>query len=373
MLDYGACLKLNDGVLAVKHLLRMLHLHLCLDHQSRGGAYTQSIIMQLLIVLHQKAHNLPQWLMLKTNLASFNEEAGEITFSQLARCVVGDTQQRKLAHINQIYKLLHIYGELEEEHLADTHPNKKEETSRRKIPKDSETVIAVAQFMKTKFREMKQNKFLMYDGKEPSYKSRATALQNMIPYKPKTPFWLEDPVAFLRFNMTKARLKFCDTDWAGTYATIWPGCKIPSEPDDEPVPAGLPADLNEDQSGDSAGEEPDADEAYSVPPQEQVGAGRKRKSVQVCHSENDSNTDPISSDEEAPEQDDCKHDSILPTPKPAKKPIGPTTCAISADNISTKARGERVGRGILSNDSSFPILHTVPSGYFNRTPRRKKK
>jgi hypothetical protein len=192
--------------------------------------------MQLLIVLHQKRYNLPQWQILKTSLSSFNEEAGEITFSQLARCVVGDTQQRKLDHINQVYKLLHIYGELEEEHLADTHPNKSEETSRRKIPKNCEAVTAVAQFMKTRLRELKQNKFLVYNGKEASYKSKLVATTNMVPMKTKTPFWLEDPVTFLRFNITKARTKFYDTDWAGDYATIWPGCKIPPDPNDDLVP-----------------------------------------------------------------------------------------------------------------------------------------
>jgi hypothetical protein len=372
-LDYGTSLKLNDGVVAVKHLLRMLHLHLCLDHQSRGGAYTQSIIMQLLIVLHQKAHNLPQWRILKTSLSTFNEEAGEITFSQLARCVVGDTQQRKLDHINQIYKLLHIYGELEEEHLADTHPNKKAESSRRKIPKDCETVDAVAQFMKTKFREMKQKKFLMYDGKESSYKSRLSATRNMIAYKTKVPFWVADPVAFLRFNITKSCTKFFDTDWAGEYATIWPGCKIPPE-HHAIVPEGLPADFNEEHSGDSGPDVPEPDEVYVQPPKEVRGKKKKRKSQKVWSSgEEDSASDHVSTDDPDEEPDDSKHDTIPGAPALAPKPIGPTTCAINASNVMTMARGERAGRGVLRNNSSFPMLSHVPSGYYGRAPNRKKK
>ena len=102
VLDYGIRLKLNDGSLGVRHHFLLLQVHLCLDCQSRGGAYTQSIIMQLLIVLYQKKKNLPSWKMLSAELSMFNEEAGEITFSQLARSCIGDTQKRRFAHMNRL-------------------------------------------------------------------------------------------------------------------------------------------------------------------------------------------------------------------------------------------------------------------------------
>jgi hypothetical protein len=76
--------------------------------ENKSNTYIRSVIMQLLIILHQKQHNLPTWLILKSSLSLFNEEAGEMSFSVLSRCVVGDTIKHKLDYMNNMYCSIHF-------------------------------------------------------------------------------------------------------------------------------------------------------------------------------------------------------------------------------------------------------------------------
>jgi hypothetical protein len=234
--DYGITLKLDDGVLGMKQLVMMLKVHLCMDTTSRGGAYTQSIIMQLMIVLYQKAKNLPTWEMLQGSLSMFNEEAGEITFSQLARAVVGDTQQRKFPHMDRLYKLLHIYGDVELDQLEDT-TEAGERSSRRKIDPDGEEVTAVVAYMKQKFREIKTESIMEYDGSKSSYKTRPYAVHHQKPLKARKGYWKDDMLADLKLNIAKSKKKFYQTDWGGQYDAIWPECRIP--PGEVGPPGGI--------------------------------------------------------------------------------------------------------------------------------------
>ncbi len=102
-------LKLNDSTLAVKYLHRMLHLLVVLNH-GKSNMYAQSVLMQCLLMAHQKAHTLPEWTIFKHNMACFNGEAGEISFAMLSRSARGDTCQDYLPHLQKLYTLLHWYA-----------------------------------------------------------------------------------------------------------------------------------------------------------------------------------------------------------------------------------------------------------------------
>ena len=195
--------------------------------KSRGGAYSQSIFMQILVVLYQRKHKLPSWLMLKSQPTLFNEEAGEMTFSQLARSVVGDTQQRKFEHMNRLYKLLHIYGDVEIDTLADVKGSAIEACSRKKINPKGDEVEAVAAFMKSRIREIRHQKLTEYDGQELSWKNKVHALGHLKPLSAKQPFMNGDMMPVLNLNIEKAQNKFMNTDWAGDFADIWPECEVP--------------------------------------------------------------------------------------------------------------------------------------------------
>ena len=91
VLDYGLLIRLDDGRLLVRQLVKVLQVLLAL-RGSRKSAYVDGIIMQLLVLLYQHNKSLPMWTMLVNNANVYNEEAGEQAFSVLSRCVLGDTQ-----------------------------------------------------------------------------------------------------------------------------------------------------------------------------------------------------------------------------------------------------------------------------------------
>ena len=63
------------------------------------------MMMQLLILMYQKEKNLPTWQMFMGSPSVFNEEAGEMSFSVLARCCLGDTTRMMFEHMSNMYKL----------------------------------------------------------------------------------------------------------------------------------------------------------------------------------------------------------------------------------------------------------------------------
>ena len=376
VLDYGISLKLNDGSLGVRHLFFLLKVHLCLDCQSRGGAYTQSIIMQLLIVLYQKKKNLPSWRMLSAELSMFNEEAGEITFSQLARSCVGDTQKRKFAHMNRLYKLLHIYGDVEEDQLHDLGGDTQHFSSRRKVNPAGEEVQAVSAFIKGKLRELKAQQYLQYDGQPKSYLNRRHAMQNLKPIGVRTAFWMDDMVPQLRANIEKAKAKFYRNDWAGDYSTIWPECAIPAAEMKAIHPQDV--DIFDDHAEDEAKQ---VDEDFEPEPDEgDVGdneddaefeeadhdeAGQSSKGDGVAHS---SRSDSEASGHDSNASED--HEDVQEGLPAVKTRINPSTFAVGESNILPTTRFERDQRGKRANDPNFAILTSFTSQTFQRKKRK---
>jgi hypothetical protein len=365
--DYGICLKLNDGLLLVNQLFKMLKLHLCLDMKSRGGAYSQSIVMQILVVLYQRKHKLPSWLMLKSQPTLFNEEAGEMTFSQLARSVVGDTQQRKFEHMNRLYKLLHIYGDVEIDTLADVKGSAIEACSRKKINPKGDEVEAVTAFMKSRIREIRHQRLTEYDGKELSWKHKVHALGNLKPLKAKEPFMNGDMMPILDLNIEKAQNKFMNTDWAGDYTDIWPECEVP--------PNGLPGKnvyedfSDEDNYNSSYQAHLDKDKEYVPDPTHpdadgnDMGFKHSEGISEIPHSGED---EPAMKDQEDDDGGDSSSESHDDAPRQEppqsdqKDPrqIPPTYCQLDEGNIVSMTRRERTGRGHSMPHPNFPMVRT---------------
>jgi hypothetical protein len=355
---------MDDGMFAVKQLFLLLKLHLCMDLKSRGGAYTQSIIMQLLIVLYQKAKNLPQWQMMKDELSVFNEEAGEITFSQLARASVGDTQKRKFDHMDRLYRLLHIYGDVEQDQLGDIGGTAKASTSRRKIDPDGEEVAAVVAFMKTKIREIRSQKMMEYDGSVDSWRSRTHAVREQVALKARTAYWSDKMVDVLGINIAKAKAKFYKNDWADQFKAIWPGCAIPESAAEFQSGDEMFAGSDHDGEGEvDADFEPleDAKDAY-----ESGDSGGMDEKHGNDRSEADSDYD---------EEDDrpIQRRQGATYNSPVRQAINRNSFAVNKDNIMLEGRGERAGRGARKPDS-FPLVNTFYVGMNTlQKPANKRK
>jgi hypothetical protein len=365
--DYGICLKLNDGLLLVKQLFKMLKLHLCLDMKSRGGAYSQSIVMQILVVLYQKKHKLPSWLMLESQPTLFNEEAGEMTFSQLARSVVGDTQQRKFEHMDRLYKLLHIYGDVEIDTLADVKGSAIEACSRKKVNPKGPEVEAVAAFMRSRIRETRHQKLTEYDGLEPSWKSKVHALAHLKVLGARKPFMDGDMMAILQLNIDKAKKKFMDTDWAGDYTDIWPECEVPSH--------GVPGkdvfeDLpdEEDNGNDDYQAHIDKDTEYAPDASDSDGSGddmdtKHDDGKSEIPGQDEPEMKALGYDAQGDISSDSDNDAPRPEPPQSDKKdpreIPPTYCRLDGSNIMSMTRRERTGRGHSMPHPDFPMVRTT--------------
>jgi hypothetical protein len=342
VLNYGIVLRLNDGKLGVKHLLRMLDLLLMVSG-GRGGSYCHSVIMQLLVVQHQSLHNLPQWQMLKNSMSTFNEEAGEISFSLLSRIVLGDTQQRKFEHMDKCYKLVHMYGAVDRDLTHDrTSKFRKDNNWRRVVAPDSEPVQATVAFVRGQLRAMSQGTFKVYDGSANSYKKGAHAQSNMVHCGKERHFWVEDTTDLLDLHIKKCRKFF--NQFAGPFADVWPEMKP------QPEPSMLVAESKEEEvedqksSDEEAEEEVEEEERWSDEgPMENSAPRRQRVHPNKAAAwETDSDED---------NSDDAKNAAdVAPV---VAEGGGPTeeldfndhrTHNVDARNIQSAHRGERAGR-----------------------------
>ena len=95
-------LKLDNGEKAWPHVFRLLKVFLCLGQPMYEGA----LILQLCLLCYYRSTNHPIWQMMKHNLSMFNEEAGELCFSVLARCTVKDTMKYSFSHLSDKFALI---------------------------------------------------------------------------------------------------------------------------------------------------------------------------------------------------------------------------------------------------------------------------
>lgn len=114
--------------------------------------------------------------MMDQNISVVNEELGEMTFSMLSRCVLGDHYKFSIDHMNDMYQLLPVYRDLRNEIAADAFST----TSiswRHTVDPEGNDVAAVAHFFRQRIAEVQRLNFTSYDGSPECYKSRqASAL-----------------------------------------------------------------------------------------------------------------------------------------------------------------------------------------------------
>jgi hypothetical protein len=213
-------MKLCDGKLGIEMLHRMLHLLMILQ-RGKSHMYIHSIMMQLLILLHQRRQNTCAWQMLMESLSTFNEEAGELSFSMLARCVLGDTQKRKFAHLNLIYQQIHFYGALERELGADGAGFNKNGNWRKKLDPDGEFLTAVTAHMQSVIRQIRMRTLHVYTGKPRTWRDLTPARGTMKRVSNPTPLWVVDMEPELDRQLLKCKQKF-STFWVEPYKNMWP-------------------------------------------------------------------------------------------------------------------------------------------------------
>ena len=143
-------------------------------HKGTSHPYPKMILANLCILAHWKDVDFIGYKMLDTNVAIFNEELGEMSFSMLARCVLGDHTDTNIDHVNDLYALLPVCRSVKDDILDDIATT----TSiswRHKIDPKCNEVNAVAFFFKQKITQLNTLRFTSYDGSPACYKSRTSA------------------------------------------------------------------------------------------------------------------------------------------------------------------------------------------------------
>lgn len=96
------------------------------------------------------------------NMYMFNEEYGEIFFSTLSRCVLGDNIKADFDHMNKIYKLLPVYRDVQSDIKQDTNRNSDSITWHHVIPIDAPEVTATVFFFSRTIQGILNNTYRSY-------------------------------------------------------------------------------------------------------------------------------------------------------------------------------------------------------------------
>jgi hypothetical protein len=195
--------------------------------ENKSNPYIRSIIMQLLIILHQQKHDLPAWQIVRHSLSLFNEEAGEMSFSVLSRCVLGDTIKHKLEYMNNMYSSIHFMQEVDVEMREDNGKKFTQDHNYRKtFDENSDEVSAAREFLKARMRKVYGNGAMtQYDGsgKNPqAYKSATFSVLNQIPMTRKVPLWDIDVFKQLDKHIEKCKQFFWNTNFGQRHVFEWP-------------------------------------------------------------------------------------------------------------------------------------------------------
>ena len=132
-----------------------------IDGYSKSHDYPKKILAYLLTLNYWRHHDMPVWKLMENNVCLFNEELGEMYYSILSRCVLGDNIKSNFDHMNKIFKLLPVYRSIREEMFQDNN-NKQSITWHHKIPIDSQDVNATVFFYNRLIRYIVEGKHKSY-------------------------------------------------------------------------------------------------------------------------------------------------------------------------------------------------------------------
>ena len=193
--------------------------------------------MQILVLCHLADHNLPMWKMFTSCFQVFNEESGEICFSILARCVLGDTQKSKFDHLNEMYTLLHTYRSIDMDIKTDHFDNMPTGSWRKVIKPDCEEVLATTDWIKSTLRKLSHKSYLVYDGSLAAWKSAAQATQHMVPRLLVEPLTaVHDRDEILKTILEVAQRRFTTQTWGHCMRSVWPEFEHKLDPSLKSIP-----------------------------------------------------------------------------------------------------------------------------------------
>jgi hypothetical protein len=162
----------NDGNRVLALLFDMLKLFL----MTKCRPYTVPVLVMMMLLLHLRSSNHPNWVLFLNFPGLFSEELGENSLGPLSRTICTDTQRGSLAHMREVYKLQGS-GKLLTDHLIEA------TAARVRHPwegyrEDSPDEKHMVGFLRAQIRQLRANQWVHYTGKPTTWLSHRKAQAN---------------------------------------------------------------------------------------------------------------------------------------------------------------------------------------------------
>lgn len=257
--DYYVGMRLCDVSRSVGHLYMMCLASAMLRNvkvKGRGMAhnYPRMQLANLLIIEHWRVNNYVGVCMMRDNMSTFNEELGEITFSMLARVVLGDSARSDFEHMRKMYSLVPLYREVKSSIMGDT-GRKGSLNWRHEIKEQDENVLSVGMFFRGLIRGVVAGTYRSYNGNKECYKSQAQGLENLTTDH-SAPVYQANIIEKFPEMFTQIRGALCG-NFLGPYSDLWPEAKMGDESDLDDLDNSMQSVHLEDES--------DADQPFGAP------------------------------------------------------------------------------------------------------------
>lgn len=196
--------------------------------------YPQLQLLYMLILAYQYKHKLVSYTMLLNNQSMFNEDMGEITFSVLSRCVLGDNVKCMFSHMEKMYCLIPYVQQVVSDITDDFASKKNSINWRHKVRPDSVEVKTTEVYFASLIRQVVSGVFRCYDGTEAGYKSMLNARQHMI-YSSLPVVYVQDIMPVVETMLGKLSHNMSVYNMH-QYKHVWPEA-------DPPMFEGVPHDI----------------------------------------------------------------------------------------------------------------------------------
>ena len=227
--------------------LRLLKIFLSIGGRS-SSEYISALSLNLMILArHYKAKSV-FWKMFSDNVSMFNEEAGEVSFSALAKGVAQGGLKKNVEQVSDHFVTMKCKMALAYELRFELNGTSVGDTRPYKVKHNSEEVTATVAFFKRLIRQSLNRCRLQYDPRLSQLRGNA---QQVLYVPPPTRVYLVDSSQALEKALSKA-VSFLQKGELSKHLDLWPEAKVAGE-------ARLDDDLDPSDVQHQAAQAPDED------------------------------------------------------------------------------------------------------------------
>ena len=189
---------------------------------STAHNYPRIQLSYMLVLEYLRQANHVSFDLMDGHMYLFNEEYGEIYFSMLSRCVLGDHYKSKFDYMDSKYRLLPIYQQVKDDIITETSNNSGSILWRHTIPAGSQEVVMTTVFFQRLISNIIGGNHKSYPYKQaygPLASCSSELNTNNIPVVFNTNMTLE---LDNEFNQIK---KSVQSNWMQDKADLWPEVK----------------------------------------------------------------------------------------------------------------------------------------------------